>query len=74
MTQLLYHQDPLEGGWVGRRAGLVAVVKRENPCLTGIKPSHPGHNLVTILIELPWLLAICSSFKEPLLTPKEKTV
>jgi len=49
-------QDPsthLTGGWVGPRACLDVVVKRNNPCpLQESDPGCPGHSLVMILTEV----------------------
>jgi hypothetical protein len=43
--------------WVGLRAGTDAVEKRKDPCTCQeSNPSHLAHSLITILMELSWLL------------------
>jgi len=48
------HSTHWIGGWIGLRAGLDTVAKRQNPCLSNA--GHPPHSLVSMLTELPWLL------------------
>jgi len=48
-------------GWVGSRAGLGAVAKRNHPCpYRESKPSRLARSLVTLLAELPRLQQVLS--------------
>jgi hypothetical protein len=53
------------GGWMGSRAGLDAVTKRENPCpARESNPDRPSRSVVTILTELSRLSDMNNEFSE----------